>query len=259
MTSSSERSSFARRFTRSLLGQPDVSLPDTPIRSAQVIVKDLIAIPETDWWKYAFSREPMNGRFTDEQRRDMYEKAMECGRRKADECLATYGNITPEQLAQRMGMDVRFPSMPQSRSRILFAEFKEPETICVYQDGIEKGEALLGEDDVQNVLRGPIDLAQILIAHELFHVCELKDPTIWTKTYTVELWKLGWFINRSPVAVLSEIAAMAFSSRMNHLSFSAYVLDAFLVFGYSPVAGSALYDEMMSAAGRKPTLLDWKS
>ncbi|EOS60196.1 hypothetical protein C815_01576 [Firmicutes bacterium M10-2] len=259
MTSSNERPSFAHRFARSLLGKPEVSIPDTTIQSAKVLMKDLTAIPEADWWKYAFSREPMNGRFTDTQRRDMYEKAMICGHKKAEECLAAYGNISPEQLARIMGMDVRFPHMPQSRSRILFAEFKEPDTIYVYQDGIEKGEALFSEKGVYEVLPEPIDLAQILIAHELFHVCELKDPTLWTKTYTVELWKLGWFVNRSPVAVLSEIAAMAFASRLNGLSFSAYVLDAFLAFGYSPIAGSALYDEMMQAAGRKPSLPDWKS
>ncbi|WP_301044521.1 hypothetical protein [uncultured Dubosiella sp.] len=258
MTYSDAQTSYVRRFARSLLGKPDISIPDVPARTAQTIASDLAAIPETDWWKYAFSREPMNGRFTDGQRREMYGQAVECGQRKADEFKQKYGPVKPEEIARTMGIDVCFPHMPQGRSRILFAEFKEPDTICVYQDGIDKGRTLLAEEGVRQAMGEDTDLSQLLIAHELFHVCELRDPSIWTKTYSINLWKIGRFVNRSPVMVLSEIAAMAFASRLNNVNFSAYVLDAFLVFGYSPLAVSALYEEMRQGAGRKPSRPDGK-
>lgn len=58
----------------------------------------------------------------------------------------------------------------------------------------------------------------------------------------------------STVMVLGEIAAMAFAKALTGIRFSPYVLDAFLVYGYSPEAASGLYEEMMEKSGRTPRL-----
>lgn len=251
MTSSNQTSAmknFAARFAKALAGKPELPQFDVDVRPVRTIVEDLTRIPESGWWKYAFGREPMNGRFKDEERIDMYEKAVECGRTCAREYREKYGDISLKQLAEALGVDLVYRQRPQSSFRVLFADFQEPKTIHIYQDGLAKGEALLEEPGVKEAFGNHVNLADILLAHELYHVIELKHPDIWSSAYRIPLWKIGFFTNTSPVAVLSEIAAMAFAKEINQLHFSPYVLDAFLVYGYNPATSSALYEEMMAAA-----------
>lgn len=242
---------YFKRVGRSLAGKPDLNLPEVQVRPPEMIVADLCEIPQSDWWAYAFSREPMNGRFQDDERKSLYEEAFRCGTQEAEKILAEYGELSAEELARKLGMDVQYPEMPQSRARILFAEFAEPKTIRVYKDGLRKGNLLLNRLEIRKHLGDDIRIEDILIGHELFHVLELRNPQIYTKSHRISLWKIGKLENLSPVAVLSEIAAMAFSARLNNLEYSPFVMDAFLVYGYSPQAASALYEEMMKAAGRK--------
>lgn len=239
---------YIRRLSHSLQGKPDLDLPDIQLQDFEKILQDLITIPETDWWNYAFSREPMNGRFRDEERISLYLQALECGKKQAERCMETYGTSNPEQLAALMNLDVLFPEMPQSHARILFADFAEPKTIRVYRDGLDKAGALLYKPGMNELFPEHVKISDILIAHELYHVLEMKDPALWSKSYRMTLWQIGMIKNQSPIAVLSEIAAMAFAARLNRLPFSPYVLDAFLVYGYSPKAASALYEEMVQSA-----------
>lgn len=235
---------YFRRLGRSLVGRPEPELPDVKTVPIKTLVETLTEIPVENWWKYAFSREPLNGCFNDSQRQDMYLKAMQCARQAIDQ----YGGLKPSELAEKMGLSVQHPDIPQSSARILFADFREPDTIRVYQDGIKKGKALQRRDHLKNLSFAGDDLAEILIGHELFHVFELRNPRIWTKTFRITLWKVGFLKNDSPVHVLSEIAAMAFAASLTGITYSPFVLDAFLVYGYSPKAGSALYEEMIDAA-----------
>jgi hypothetical protein len=246
-------SAYFHRLGKALLGRPEPAKREVEIRSPGTIAADLAKIPESDWWKYAFSREPMNGRFNDEERKDMYDKAVACGKQYAEKAIAEYGSVSSKELAGKMGLQVSTPDMPQSTSRVLFADFEEPDTIHVYEDGLRRGEILLKKPGVLNAFGGKPDIENILTAHELFHVVELRNPEIWTKTYSVVLWKAGPLTNHSGVSVLSEIAAMAFAKRLTGISFSPYLLDAFLVYGYSEGNGSQLYEEMMTDAGRTPS------
>lgn len=230
-------------------------MPHYTVRPVGMIVEDLCRIPEEDWALYAFSREPLNGKFTDDQRRDLTRQAIACGREYAEKLAAQYGMRDPEKLAKFLGVKVDFPDMPQSTERVLFAEFREPDKVHIYMDGVRKGRVLLSEPGVPHALTGQLDIAKLLIGHELFHwVEEQYKKEIWTRTYKIELWAPGPLHNRSGVGVLGEIAAMSFTKTLNNLPYSPYVMDAFLVYGYSPEAASGLYEEMMQKAGRTPRL-----
>lgn len=50
-------------------------MPHYTVRPVGMIVEDLCRIPEDEWAKYAFSREPLNGKFNDEQRLDLTRQA----------------------------------------------------------------------------------------------------------------------------------------------------------------------------------------
>jgi hypothetical protein len=216
------------------------------------IVGDLCQIDDTAWGKYAFSRELLNGKFTNEQRAALTGRALACGAEYARKCIAEYGLRDPKSLAKRLGLEVDYPQMPQNTDRVLFAEFRIPNKVHIYMDGVEKADTLMDEPGVREALTGDLAIARLLLAHELFHFVEERHAKeIWTRTYEIELWALKPLHNRSGVAVLSEIAAMAFAKELTRLPYSPYVMDAFLVYGYSPEAASALYEEMMKYAGRE--------
>ena len=198
-------------------------MPHYTVRPVEMIVEDLCAIPEEEWAYYAFSREPLNGKFSDAERLELTKQAIACGRAYA--------------------------------SRVLVAEFREPKTIHIFMDGVRKGEELFAQHGVSAFMGEGFALAKLLLGHEIFHFVEEKyRKEIWTRTYRIRLWNVGPVKNTSTVMVLGEIAAMAFAKALTEITFSPYVLDAFLVYGYSPEAASGLYEEMMEKSGRTPRL-----
>lgn len=239
-----------------LTGRPGAFRAETrhyAVRPVGLIVGDLCRIPDRDWGSYAFSREPLGGRFTDEQRMELTDRAIACGTETARKCIEQYGTRDAGEMAAHMGLRVDFPRIPQGTSRVLFAEFHVPDQIHVFMDGVEKAEAMRSEPGVAQALTDELDTSKLLISHELFHfVEEQHDREIWTRTYRVDLWGAKFLHNRSRVGVLGEIAAMAFAKELNRLPYSPYVMDAFLVYGYSPEAASGLYEEMMRRAGLTP-------
>ncbi len=245
---------WAKDFGNSLIGNPDFRRdePDVKIVPIDIIVRDLSQIPEDHWWRYAFTREPMNSKFTDVQRRQLMEKAIACGREYADQCAEKYGTNDPMIIAEKLGLKVDFPEQPQNGHRVLFAEYRDPNIVHIYADGVRRGEKLLEQESVSKILHD-LDLNRMLLSHEIFHWLEKEnESSIWTQTYEIKLWNIGKLENHSHIACLSEIAAMAFAKRLMHFEMSPYVLDAFLDYGYSPKAGTALYEEMMAADNRMP-------
>ena len=81
---------------------------------------------------------------------------------------------------------------------------------------------------------------------------ETYQREIYTQTEKIRLWSLGPLHNDSRIIALSEIAAMAFARELTGLPYAPYVMDVFLVYGYSPEEASGLYEEMMMYAGKEP-------
>ena len=245
---------YAKQISSRLFGkQSPYMLQRNPvdIRPVSTIVANLCKLQDIAWTKYAFSREALNGKFDDEQRLELTQKAIDCGTEAAEVCIAKYGTNNPVAIAKAMGLKVSYPTQPQNAGRVLFAEFCPPQEVNIFMDAINRANKLLEEPDVQETL-GEIQISNILLGHELFHMVEQEQSEeIWTKTFKIHLWSLGPIRNHSRVSVLSEIAAMSFSKRLNALPYSPYVMDAFLVYGYSAEIASRLYEEMMHYAGEE--------
>ncbi len=253
MTFSKEKTSkaardYLHRLKNSLALKGEIELPEVALIDADELVRKLCAIEKQDWWKYAFSREPLDRIFCDRQRQAMYCQAVCCGEQMAREFRQQHPGIVPSALALKLGLKIEHPEIPQNSHHVLFAQFAEQGVIRIFTDGINKGRQLQESLAPSSPLKD-VSIDEVLTAHELFHFIELENPSIWTRSYRVTLWKLGFIKNTSPVFVLSEIAAMAFAAEFCNLDFSPFVLDAFLVYGYSPKAGSALFCEMLEAAG----------
>jgi len=246
---------YANQLSARLFGKQSAYLPHREpvnIRPVGEMVRALCGLDDGEWTEYAFSREPLNGRFNKAERHKLMQQAIDCGRQIAEECISQYGASGPLTIAKALGLNVDYPRQPQDGGRVLFAEFCPPGDINIFMDAIDKAHELLSEPGVREAL-GAIHIPDVLLAHELFHYMEdIRAKEIWTKTYKIELWGIGPLRNRSKIVVLSEIAAMAFCKRLNDLPYSPYVMDAFLVYGYSADNATRLYLEMMTFADKTP-------
>jgi len=152
-----------------------------------------------------------------------------------------------------MGLKVEYPTFPENADRVLFAEFREPGNIKIYMDAVKKADKFTERPEVREVLTEQLDIKSLLLAHELFHFVEEKyKKEIFTKQEKIRLWSLGPLHNDSTIIALSEVAAMAFAQAITGIPYSPYVMDVFLVYGYSPEEASGLYEEIMEYAGRIP-------
>ncbi len=227
--------------------------PHFAIRALPDMLRDLIGIAPEEWYGYVFSREPLNGKFNDEQRKKWMCQAIECGKEYAEKVCTAYGTRDSEQLAKAMGLNVSYPTFPEKTDRVLFAEFREPGNINIYMDAVKKAKKLLERPEIRELLTDRLNVSRLLLAHELFHFVEEKyKKEIFTKQEKIRLWSFGPLHNDSTIIALSEIAAMAFAQAVTGIPYSPYVMDVFLVYGYSPEEASGLYEEMMAYAGRTP-------
>lgn len=234
-------------------GAPTYERPHFLIRPLERMLRDLTEIPDEEWFGYVFSREPLNGKFNDDQRRRWIREAMACGKEYAARVCKEYNATDPKVLAGALGMDVDYPTYPEKADRVLFAEFRVPNKIHIYMDAVNRAAKYMEEPQVRELLTDRLDIPRLLLSHELFHFVEEKyRHEIYTKTEKIRLWSVGPLHNDSNIIALSEIAAMAFAQALTGIPYSPYVMDVFLVYGYSPEEASGLYEEMMEFAGRTP-------
>lgn len=237
------------RLRDMLIGPPAPPAPPVKLRDAAQMIKELQGLSELAWGSYAFSREPLKNKIPIQRRIELIEKANECGRQYADRIISRYGTHEPLALAKAMGLEVQYPERPTGVVRVTFAEYKPPKNIFLYTDAVDKARASMQEDGVAELFGESFRITDLLLAHELFHhVEEQYAKEIFTRTEKVELWTLKPFHNRSTIICLGEIAAMAFAKRLLALSFSPYVMDVFLIYGYNKEAACRLYEEMIEIA-----------
>ena len=70
-------------------------------KEAMTLMPGAVAATEEDWGKYAFSREPLEGRFSNEQKMQYTHKANDCGREWAEKIARQYGTRNPGELAEK--------------------------------------------------------------------------------------------------------------------------------------------------------------
>ena len=208
----------------------------------------LSLLSDTVFGFYAFLREPLRGRFSLPQQKELISRCMEEGTAYAKQLQDQFDGCKPSEIAHSMGIQIQHPFKSASGERILFAEFEEPATIRVFQSAVSKARSTIAEHHLENFFQG-VDIEEVLIAHELFHRIESeRKESIFTINYEICLWKLGPYRHKSHLTVLSEISAMAFAKYLSGLSFSPYLFDVFLAYAYNPDAGGSLFCEIRQLA-----------
>ena len=212
----------------------------------EVMLRSLAEIADADWYRYAFSRDPINRKFNDAQRRIWMEKSITCGREYAEQIRKEYGCNDPKAMAEAMKMKVFYPELPKNADRVLFAEYRAPDRIYIYMDAVNRAGKYLQRPEIKEILAGKTDVSSVLLAHELFHNVEEKyKKEIYTRTEKIQLWSLGVIHYTSPIIALSEIAAMAFAKELTGISYSPYIMDVLLMYDYSSEDACGLYEEIL--------------
>ncbi len=207
----------------------------------------LAGIPLEAWGSYAFSRDPVNAKVTSGQRRDWTRKAIACGVEYAQKVIHECGSRNPDMICRHFGLTISCFEFQQQDGRLLFAEYWEPDRINIYQDAVQKGQELCETESIPETMVLKSEIRSILLAHEIFHFLEYRyNQDIFTKTQKIRLWSIGPVHNDSGIMALGEVAAMAFSQKINHLSYAPYIIDLLLTYAYCPAFARELYEEMMA-------------
>lgn len=212
------------------------------------MLKELVTLTEEQWGGYAFYHEPLERKFSSEQKIEYTRKANACGKEEAEKILQEYPGKRIQEISEALGFTVKTPKTPTGGGHVIFAQYVEPKEITIFMDCVEKAEALMDKEELSGFLPD-FDLQEVLMAHELFHGIEYrKKKQIYTQTEKIELWRRP-FSNKSKILCLSELAAMAFAKTMTGIKCSPYVLDVLLMYSYNQEAAVALYEEILEAAG----------
>ncbi|MCI6636722.1 MAG: hypothetical protein SOT60_06250 [Bilifractor sp.] len=224
--------------------------PEQTVYSIREMMGELVQMKDEQWGGYAFYHEPLERKFNAEAREHYIAEANDCGREEADLLKTELEEQGLEELIKMHGFCLEFPDMPNGGGHVIFAQFTEPDKITVFRDCTKKAATLIRNEHLEDFLKGK-DPEKILLAHEFFHGVEYqKRESIYTMTEKIELLRKP-FSNRSRILALSEMAAMAFVKELLDLPYSPYVLDVLLVYSYNKKAASALYEEILEAAGIK--------
>lgn len=208
------------------------------------IVAYLATIPDYVYARYGFNREPLKGKLTDGERDECIRASMEEGLKFAAGLKENYPGLKPAEIAEKLGVSVSRPQVPSGGGHVRFAEFEQPDKIRIFLDAFDKTEDMIKEYEMEDFFRD-ISLEDVLIAHELFHLIEMKnEDTIYTQTKRIKLWKLGPIEYSSKLVSLPEIAAMSFAKELAELPFSAYFFDVFLTYSYNKELGTLIFNEI---------------
>lgn len=241
------KENFAEKFMKSLMGKKDSNLEDNneKIPEIRTMLEDLISVSDEKWGKYAFRREPLNSKFSEEERKVLISKANICGKEEAISIREKFNTESIYECAEKLELNIDYPDKPVGGAHILFAQFVEPNNISIFKDSLDKAGKLIEEENLQDIFRENT-VKDILLAHEVFHFIEEENSELFTRTEKIRLWKLGPLKNDSGIVALGEIAGMAFAKEFLKLDFSPYILDIFLVYVYNKKASYMLYKEVMN-------------
>ena len=190
--------------------------------------RELASFPESVWIAYAQAREPLRRLVTPEEYANHFHAADACGAEMARQTRETWGDVSCRELAGKLNVQLEWPPMPEGNGIVTFACYFEPDRIQVYTDNAIATRSPIQESGGVEFL-GDVDIGEMLLAHELCHVLQHRQPELYTNQKHIRLWKLGPWERRSRLVSLEEVAAMAFARELLGLSHSPYVYDVLML------------------------------
>lgn len=207
-------------------------------------IRAIIQIDDYVWGQYAFSRDPIRRKISNDRKEELIKKAISCGHEEAMKIKAAYGKQAISEYCKNAGIQVILKESEGSDGYIVFAQYNSPNKITVYQKNIEHVNAWIKDNHLLSLLER-IDVKQLLIAHEMFHHLEYTQADIITQSEKIELWRFGPFKHESKMIAVSEIAAMSFARTLMNISYNPYVFDVVMLYPHDDEKVQTLVADIM--------------
>ncbi len=203
------------------------------------IVNDLLSVDDRTWALYAYRREPLRGKLPFEEYWERYVPgALADARRLADVCA---GKSLP-RLTEELGLKVEMVPMKQGQTVYEFAVYTEPDSIRIYEDNAAESQVIVDSLDDDRVR---VDVRDMLLAHEIFHVLQGRTEGLFVNEKHIRLWKLFGYENRSRLVSLEEIAAMYFAKYYLGMRSVPYVYDVIMCMSRNPKKAKELHQAIL--------------
>lgn len=213
------------------------------------MLEQLVKIDDYDWGRYAFMKDPLNGRVKDDKRDELIKGSIECGRLVAADLLRKYGKLSSGEYAKLFGINVRMEDARDDGSYIMFAKFNQPGKITVYKGAVDMAEELVRNEQLFDLIQ-KVKIEDVLIAHEMYHYLEIMHPETYTHSEKILLWSLGSIKYKSGLVALGEIGAMSFTKELLSLNYSPYVFDTILLYPFNKERAEGLYRGIMTLTAK---------
>lgn len=206
----------------------------------------LMALDADVWDHYTLSQDPLYPRLPAKRRRELILQAREAGEEMARRIQGQYDTGDLRALCLSLGATVRQVPGEEACGVYFLAQFREPDQILLAEGLLREMETTLGRAFSR---LPPIPVERLLLAHELYHLLECRNPEWTSCVMTVPYWRLGpWQWNRRLVSA-SEIGAMAFARALTGISWGPQLLDVLMIYGREPEAAARLADRILSLRG----------
>ncbi len=206
---------------------------------------ELLKLNDFEWGMYAFSRDPLEGKLSVEEKRELIIQANKCGAEQAEKLKVQFGIKSVKEYAKKLKIQIIREDSDGSDNYIVFAKFNYPDKATIYSGNVKKVEKLIEENGMGKLL-GHVNIESMLLAHEMYHYFEESDKEIFTKTKKIVLWKLGSLQYKSKLIALSEIAAMSFARELLNLNYNPYLFDAIMLYPHDAKKTQSLIDEILT-------------
>ena len=107
--------------------------------------QELSCFPEEVWISYAKAREPLSRLVSLEDYTSHFHAAHQCGMDLAHQVRRQWGDISCQELAEKLGVRVERLPMPDGSGMLTFACYHEPDLIQVFTDNAAATELLIRE------------------------------------------------------------------------------------------------------------------
>ncbi|MEB6179273.1 hypothetical protein MXF01_01000 [Enterococcus casseliflavus] len=208
--------------------------------------EQLMPINEFSWGVFEFTREMLRNKVSEEEKNEIIEEAILCGRTRAQKMLDQFDLKKQEKadrawyLANKLGLTITERSGKPTKFRMVFAQFVMERSIELITEPIAAYTELTQSSEI---LPKPEVIRGVLIAHEIFHYLEEQHgATMYHITKTIPLWRFFSYEHRSTVGCASEIAAMAFAKELCETDFVPQMLDILLSYPLEVDFSKSIYE-----------------
>ncbi|WP_430612106.1 hypothetical protein [Enterococcus sp. DIV0876] len=219
------------------------------VERLEIWFEHLLHIDEFSWGMFEFTQEMLRKKISEEEKREIIEESILCGRFWANEMLKQFDLMSYDHadrssyLASRLGLTITEKSVRPTKFRMVFAQFITERSIELIDEPIAAYTEL-----TKNSLKLPKTeiVRSLLIAHEIFHYLEEQyGKNMYHTTKTIVLWRFFQYEHRSTIRCASEIAAMAFAKELCTANFVPQILDVLLSYPLEVDFSKSIYDRVL--------------